>query len=281
MLKVLIVEDEEVIRYGLMLTINWVDMGCYVVGSAQDGVEGLQMIKELSPDIVLTDIKMPRMNGLQMIKEAANYYSFKIIILTSYSEFDFAKRAIGLKVSDYLLKPVDERMLRDVIERIYRDLDMTPNISENDKKVSALTELERSGVVFNSNAIQSVYVIKAVEKIIENYREKNSIEMIAEELGVSGSYLSRKFKESFGKSYLDVLNQYRIQQSIRLLSEGTYRIYEVSYMCGFNDYKHFCNVFKKYMSIAPSQYLKNLSHAAYQNAANKQEPYNEISPKNP
>ena len=269
MLKVLIVEDEEVIRHGLMLTMNWVDMGCYVVGSAQDGVEGLKMIKELSPDIVLTDIKMPRMDGLQMIKEATKHYSFKTIILTSYSEFDFAKRAIGLKVSDYLLKPVDERILRDVVERIYADLNMLSNTSDDDNKVSALAELERAGIVFNANVIQNVYVNKAVEKIIENYREKNSIEMIAEELGVSSSYLSRKFKETFGKSYLDMLNHYRIQQSIRLLCKGTYRIYEISYMCGFSDYKHFCNVFKKYTNVQPSQYLKNLNHATYQNTASK------------
>jgi len=266
MLKVLVVEDEDVIRNGLVFTLNWADMRCDVIGSARDGAEGLQMIRLLSPDIVLTDIKMPHMDGLNMIKEASKDCLFKAIILTSYSEFEYAKRAIGLRVSDYLLKPVDERELWDVVSRIGKEIDKPYNHSEGDKKAkpSELSELEHSDMLQSLHTTQNVYVKKAVEKIIEEYREKISIDTVAEELGVSGSYLSRKFKESFGKSYLDVLNQYRIQQSIRLLKKGTYRVYEVSCMCGFNEYKHFCSVFKKYTNMRPSQFINSCNHADIQ-----------------
>jgi len=260
MLRILIVEDEEVIRNGLVQTIQWSDMGCDVVGSAQNGLEGLKMIRELSPDVVLTDIKMPYMDGLNMIREAAEECSFKAIILTSYSEFEYAKRAIGLRVSDYLLKPVDERMLREVIMRISGELDTHSDSAGHIKntKESILQELEQCGIAPLPNTLMNVYVRKTVEKIVGNYHERINIDAIAEELGVSGSYLSRKFKENFGKTYVDVLNQYRIQQAIRLLGKGTYRVYEVSFLCGFNDYKHFNSVFKKYTNMRPSQFTEEV-----------------------
>lgn len=96
--RVLIVEDEEIIRLGLKSTIDWLSMQCNVVGLAKDGVEGLKLIEELQPDIVIADICMPRMNGMDMIEQAQSKASFRSIILTSYSEFEYAKRAISIHV---------------------------------------------------------------------------------------------------------------------------------------------------------------------------------------
>lgn len=98
---------------------------------------------------------------------------------------------------------------------------------------------------------------KAVDIIRQRYAEKLSLKTIADEVGISPSYLSRKFKEETGINYLDFLNQYRIQQGIDLLTEGGYKVYEVSAMTGFNDYKHFSEVFKKYIGVSPTDFIKN------------------------
>ena len=88
------------------------------------------------------------------------------------------------------------------------------------------------------------------------YSEKLNIKDIADELDISVSYLSRKIKDVTGETFLDILNKYRVQKSLRLLLTKEYKIYEVSDMVGFTDYKHFCNVFKKYLDTAPGDFVK-------------------------
>ena len=102
--------------------------------------------------------------------------------------------------------------------------------------------------------------LAAIQQVLagtkERYYQKISIETFSEELGVSSSYLSRKFKEATGQTYLDFLNRYRVQQAVRLLEKGTYKVYEVSDMTGFSDYKYFSSVFKKYTDSSPSDFVK-------------------------
>ena len=109
MLRILIVEDEEIIRRGLISVIDWAGMGCRVVGDAPDGLAGLELLRAEHPDVVLTDIRMPRMDGIAMAERArAEGILPQLVFLTSYAEFDYAKKAIALQAADYLLKPVDE-----------------------------------------------------------------------------------------------------------------------------------------------------------------------------
>ena len=114
-LRVFIVEDEEMIRKGLVHTINWAGMGCLVVGSAADGRSGLSSILQKRPDVVITDIRMPEMDGLEMLERALAVYSFRIILLTSYADFDYARRAISLRACDYLLKPLRPGQVAEVM----------------------------------------------------------------------------------------------------------------------------------------------------------------------
>ena len=119
MYKIIIVEDEEIIRNGLAISFDWMDYGCNIVGLAKDGKEGLDMILELEPDIVISDIKMPKMTGIEMIQNAKKQgKDFFSIILTSYAEFGYAKSAIEFGASGYLLKPVDEDELVELLKSI-------------------------------------------------------------------------------------------------------------------------------------------------------------------
>ena len=222
MLRVLIAEDEEMIRKGLVYTADWLSMDCVVVAEAADGRDGYEKILEYRPDVVITDICMPFMDGIEMIKKASEQVRFKSILLTSYADFEYARRAIEARVCEYLLKPVVE---------YYMQLDLSEN----------------------------QYVSRAIKAIREDFARKLSIESISDDLGVSASYLSRKFKEVTGQTFLDFLNKYRVQQAIVMLGTRQYRISEISEATGFTDYKHFCSVFKKYTSKSPTKFIKGVS----------------------
>jgi len=257
--KLVVVEDEEIIRRGLVNTIDWLSMGFIVVGEAEDGKCGLEVIRELDPDLVITDIKMPFMNGLEMLKEAKCNKDFESIILTSYGEFDYAKKAISIGVSDYILKPINEKELFENVLRIKKKIDEKKLYKDiksytKDKEKVELTNLK---IYIDSNEVNT-YVKYAINKIKEEYKERLSIEGLAEELGISPSYLSRKFKKETSYTFLDMLNKYRVQKAVELMmkEKDKYRVYEIADIVGFNDYKNFCTVFKKYMSYAPKDFIK-------------------------
>ena len=254
MLKLIIVEDEEIIRKGLVYTIDWLEMDCVVVAEAADGEEGLAKILEYRPDIVITDIRMPRLDGFGMIEAAKQHVDFRSIFLTSYAEFEYARKALELKAADYLLKPVEEEKIRTVIRNIQEDH------ARRRQKESFQEGNRGSGLDFEYylglDTTENGYVSKAICEIRENYPQKISVETIAIDFGVSASYLSRKFKEVTGHTFLDFLNIYRVQQAVTLLQTNRYRVYEVSDRTGFTDYKHFCTVFKRYTSMSPTVFMK-------------------------
>ena len=248
MIRLIIVEDEDFIRRGLVHTMDWIGMDCIVVGEAADGQAGLEMIRSLKPDVVISDIRMPYLDGISMIKEALVDVDFKSVLLTSYAEFDYAKRAIEINVSSYLLKPVAEEDLAQAILKIREEL------AEKKMQKQSLTDEIRT--IIRQESEKEYYVVKTLECIVEQYDKKLSIEGVSEELGVSASYLSRRFKKVTGSTFLEILNEYRIVQSVKLLASGQYRVGEIAEKTGFSDYKHFYSVFKKCTGTSPSDYIK-------------------------
>lgn len=258
MMRVVIIEDEEMIRWGLVHTLDWLGMGCVVVGEAEDGEKGLELITAKSPQIVLTDIKMPGMNGLEMIQEAQKNHRFKSIILTSYQDFTLAKRAIDLRASEYLLKPVDEDELKNIVERIALEIDQEqlqlrltscPAVMQVDSSIQKWSKL--MDYVSTDKLAESTLAI-----IMERYSEKLTVEQVAAENFVSSSYLSRRLKANLSHTFLELLNMYRVQQATRLMIQDGGFLYEISARTGFSDYKHFCNVFKRCMGITPREFMR-------------------------
>ena len=269
MLNVLIVEDEAIIRHGMAEAIPWASMGCSVVGTAADGRDGLEMMRGLRPDIVISDIKMPIMDGLSMLRAAKDEgINTAAIILTSYAEFPLAQEAIRLGSFDYLLKPVDENLLRDAVARIQKKV--SQGSYEDTKKLSGIDENivlpahQPISLIDWENLMtaarrKSTYVARALAEITESYSESASIEELSVKLGVSGSYLSRKFKEITGSTFGSLLAARRIEAATGLLSNER-RIYEVAETVGFHDYKNFCLVFKKLLHTTPKEYIKSRSN---------------------
>lgn len=124
MYRFLIIDDEPVVREGIAETIDWKHHGFELVGTARDGREGLEAIETLRPDVVLTDICMPFVDGLELAGAIADDYpATKTILLTGYDEFEYAQEAVKLKVSDFILKPITPEELRQVLSRLRDQLD--------------------------------------------------------------------------------------------------------------------------------------------------------------
>ncbi|MGI6070214.1 MAG: response regulator transcription factor [Blautia sp.] len=122
MMKLVIVEDEDIIREGLISYVDWAEMGYEVVGEAMDGKMGLDIIREKKPDVVLTDIRMPVMDGLQMLGELRKEKNdTSVVILSGYEDFEYARSAMKLGVSEYILKPLNIKKLQDAMVRIYEE----------------------------------------------------------------------------------------------------------------------------------------------------------------
>ncbi|HHY64506.1 MAG TPA: response regulator [Clostridiaceae bacterium] len=122
--KVVIIDDEPIIRKGLSKIINWSQFSCEISGEASDGASGLELIKQVKPDILLTDIRMPKVDGLTMIRQAKEIVpDCIIIILTGYRDFNYAQEAIRLGAFDFILKPTKIEELTEVIVRAVKEIE--------------------------------------------------------------------------------------------------------------------------------------------------------------
>ena len=123
MYRVVIADDERAIRTGLQIIVDWNKLGFEIAGCASDGEEALQMLLKQNIDVLVTDIRMPRLSGLQLVKKVQELgLSIHVILLTSYRDFEYARQAISLGVREYLLKPVDEVALQELLRKMYDEL---------------------------------------------------------------------------------------------------------------------------------------------------------------
>ncbi|MDF2634164.1 MAG: two component transcriptional regulator, AraC family [Pelosinus sp.] len=254
MYKILIVEDEDTIRKGLIFMVDWLKVNCVVAGEAADGEEGLEKIKEICPDIVITDVKMPFKNGIQMLEESINIYGYEAIIISGYSEFEYAKKAITLNVTEYLLKPIDFEHLYQTIEKL------TGKIKANQKMREFIKSQDQIHIdpILDAQGMQSSktkYVSKMLEYIKVSYSQKISLNDLSRKYGLSSTYLNAKFKKETNYTFNDFLNRYRVLQAVELLKQEKMKVYEIAKAVGFQDYKYFIQVFKKYVGCSPSKFL--------------------------
>jgi len=264
MLKLVIAEDEDIIRMGLVQTIDWQAMEVELVGEAADGMEALEQVKKLQPDVLLTDIRMPRLSGLELAdKVLAMGQRTRVVFLTSYAEFDYAREALRLQAVDYLLKPVEEEELARVMKNIAKDLANQAELEAGAVSNSEVKELTDWLDLLQAPGLNP-HVRRGLERIVTAYNQHLSIEELAGELQVSTSYLSRKLKEVTGHTFGGLLARYRLQKALKLLAEGEYRVYEVAEQTGFGEYKSFCQTFKKYLHESPKRYMQQRENQVLQ-----------------
>lgn len=249
MYRVVVIEDEEAIRKGIIMSIDFSALNCILIGEASNGVEGIKLIQEKKPDIVITDVTMPLMSGIEMIEQTLEY-NYTSIIISGYDEFSYAKKAIKLGVCDYLMKPIDKEELNNVIQSIVSSFDLSSKISGLLKEKNQIEHIQLLETLNKEDHL----VDKIMEYINLHYSEKIFLSDIADVLNYSESLLSKRFRRVTQMTFNEYLNRFRIQKSIEYMKKGTYGLTEISDICGFSDYKYFSTVFKKYTGYTPSQF---------------------------
>ena len=157
MLKVLIVDDETVVRRGIVLGVDWASMDCVVVGEAANGEEGLAAAERYNPNLIITDVRMPRMDGIEMMRRLREKESTAhFIILTAHDEFDYARAALRYGAADYLLKP-------------FRDQDLMSAIARVREKEGAAQPAEDTLLLPKGD--KSKYVLQTLNYIAEHYAD--------------------------------------------------------------------------------------------------------------
>ena len=237
--RVLLADDEAAILEGYKLLFDWEKYQCEVVGTAMDGQEAVEKARELKPDIVIMDINLPKLNGLEAIRAiqetAKEEYPIYMIVVTGYDEFAYCQEALRLRVSDFLLKPIDFDAFGQVIEGIVK------KVMENPDRQVALSDTLK----------------KVVDYINENLsNEDMRLTLLAEKMSMNPNYISQLFKKELGCGYHAYLNQARVEKAKKYLKQTGEPITVVAELVGFSDYRIFTKIFKGIVGVTPSQFRK-------------------------
>ena len=226
MYKVVIIDDEPKIVEGLTKTIHWEKWNCKVVGSAYDGHEGLELIRKERPNIIITDINMPRLNGLNMVAGIRSQFpDVQITILTGFRDFDYAQEAIHLGVNRFLLKPSKMDQLQEAIEYMTNSLQAKGILPEETVEVRQQEKaVDISDDALYQNAASSFIVKNAIAYIEEHYAEKIRLIDVADEIYVSQWHLSKLLNKHAGQNFSEILNGIRIEKAKELLMDPAKRI---------------------------------------------------------
>lgn len=255
MYRAFMCDDEMWILLSLKNLIDWQEEGFFICGEATDGLKAWERIRNLQPDLIFSDIKMPGMDGIGLAKKVREEgMSAEIIIISGYSEFQYAKAAMQYGCSDYLLKPIDEEELLDCIRRIRHRLDeKNPKAAEQDPEEGEENAFSETG--YRSDA----RILKEMQKYMqENYRTVTQ-QQLADHFHMSVSAVSLLFKRKAGKTYSDHLLEIRISRAEELLRLTNASVEEIAEQVGYNDYFYFLKIFKKATGISPAAFRKNLT----------------------
>lgn len=245
MTKILVVDDEKITRDYIKFVINENNKDTQVI-EARNGLEAIKKAKEYNPQIVIIDIRMPEMDGLEAAKRIKKILrNCKIIILTAHNEFTYAQNAVKIRIDDYLLKPISPAKLLEALQEYIctKSLDDDKYQFENEAKIpiSNITPMEKNIEI-------------AKEYIKNNYSKKICLEDVAKKSGYSYFYFSKLFKKYTGLSFNYYLNKIRVEQAKKLISNYDLSLREISEKVGYEDCSYFSGVFKKYEGILPSEY---------------------------
>lgn len=241
MYKVVLVDDEQIILNGLIRVIPWDQYNCEVAATASDGLEGASVVRKVKPDILLTDIRMPNMDGLKMIAALKSEYPrMQISVLTAFRDFEYAQRAIRLGVARYLLKPSRMPELAEAIQEMTRRLEAdraeTPVIETEDEEAS------------------SFIVNAALEHMRQHCTEHLHLSDVAGSIYVSQWHLSKLINKYTNQNFLSLLNTMRVDRAKELLREPSLKVHEIASLTGFLDVAHFSKTFKKITGMTPVEF---------------------------
>ena len=245
MWKVIVADDEAYIRQALQNMISWERLGCTLLSVASDGEQLREQIEAGRPDIVITDIRMPLMDGIEVCRYIAeNCPDTQVIILSAYSEFEYARAAIRYNVCEYVLKVAVLEELPLAVEKAVRCLEQ----QREEQRGEALPE--------GQDLLSDSLYEKTVRYIEQNYADRLTLDKIAEQMHASKSYLSRLYKSRSGRNLFDDILSRQIEKAKEYLITTDWKIYRISEKVGFEDAGYFSRVFKKQCGLSPKEFKR-------------------------
>lgn len=239
-ISVFLVDDEPWVLIGLKELISWEDEGFYIIGEASDGEKAWKKITCMEPDLIISDIRMPHLNGLALLERLRkNGISTSVIFISGYSEFEYARKSLRLGCSDYLIKPVEPEDLLQALRRVRE----------------TFQERIPSETTYTSD---STVVRQVVRYLEQNYADPLSLSELAKQYRFSTGYFSSLIKKKAGKSYSELLISIRMEKATALLRSTNKSIEEIAQEIGYDDYFYFNKLYKKVNGITAAAFRKTL-----------------------
>lgn len=237
--QLVIVDDEEKIVEGIANLFPWNEIGFKVVGKFHTAKEVLEFVKKRKVDVVMSDIEMPDMNGMELCSKIHEIACIKFVFFSSHQNYEYFRSAIKQNAFDYLLKPIKYDELLSCFEKIKEILQEEHKVEESEPK---------------SYYEQIIYSVKTY--LEENYKDA-SLEVAAKRVNLSSSYLSKIFKEKSGVGFADYLLKVRMEKACQMLEDIQYKSYDIAYYVGYDNPKNFSRAFKGFFNISPTEYRKS------------------------
>ena len=248
--RVMVIDDEQSARNLLRGLVDWEALNMEFAGEAASGIEAINVIDDIRPDIVFVDISMPFMNGIEFSEVASERYpGLIIIILTALDQFEYARKRVSLPVFEYMLKPMVRSEVNEVLSKAKNKLDKGGERVDYDRGGEQETATEENSMDRIKNYIEN------------NYKDsKLNLAFVAGEFGFSASYLSRRFKQETGRNFVEYLTECRMEKALTLAKKGT-KMFVTSSEVGIPDPNYFGRCFKKYTGKSYSEYISSESKA--------------------
>jgi len=248
MYKLLVVDDENESRNLLCRYFPWGDLGFEIVDQLENGKLALQYILNNPVNIILCDIKMPFLDGIELAKEIfIRKLKIKVIFLSAYKDFEYAHNALVYGVSDYIIKPSKYNEIFEVFSSLKKTLDNESSPNENkvfNIKVNDFKDLSS----YDSK------IISFIEDYVKEHYKDTKLEYIAEVVHMNPNYLSQFFKQKTGECFSNYLIKVKMNRAAELLNDIQYKTYEISEMVGYSNTKNFTRTFKSYYGKSPREY---------------------------
>jgi two-component system, response regulator YesN len=256
---ILIVDDEPRTRQGLQRTLESWNKGEFTILTAESGEEVLRISEEQKIHILLSDIRMPEMTGLQLLKTLKEKgLSPVVIVISAYSEFEYAQEALKLGVVNYLLKPIGKKKLLEAVEDAVI-------IMEKQVRAGLIEKVVDKKIVDASNKMDSTRdtIRKAISYIDEHLQEEFTLKDVAAHVHLNSSYFSVLFKEQVNLNFSEYVTRRRIQRAKELVVTTNLPINEIAEEVGYKTAKYFIKIFKDLEGMTPSAYRKYGNERAF------------------
>ncbi len=241
--RLILVEDDDQIRNGLEHYFPWGEIGFSLEACLSNGLQGLKYVQEHDVDVILTDIRMPVMDGLEMLEKIRlENPSIYVVVLSAYRNFDYAQRAMELGVSNYVVKSTKYDDLMKVFKTIYG------NLGKNDHGQYAAVRIEESPMTED--------IIGTLKKYIRSHIDSVTLQAAADYVGYNSIYLSKLFKQKMGVNFIDYLIKEKMSCAAEMLKVPQYSIAAISERVGYSNETNFSRTFKRFYGVSPAEYRK-------------------------